>query len=46
MKVIQIIRYRWDDKDSTITYEAQMVNTGSGLLDTATGVWTAEDSGG
>merc|ERR1712110_560653 len=38
-------RYRWDDKDSTITYEAQMVNTGSGLLDTATGVWTAEDSG-
>jgi len=38
-------RYRWYDNDSTITYEAEMVNTGSGLLDTATGVWTAEDSG-
>jgi len=42
------VQERWNSSSSTITYEASnalMVNSGSGSLDTATGVWTAEDSG-
>merc|ERR1712083_1123663 len=40
-----IIRYEWTSSSSTITYEKLLLDTGIGLMDAASGVWTAQETG-